>query len=110
MHTESLWAQLEDKMPDELKRAKVESLTVLDVEDLEYLCAIIEAGEHLPEVLARKAGGPYRQLEFTRWAQEELGAAFNLRPKVVEERWDELTSRMLETLGFDPRQRDRAEE
>jgi hypothetical protein len=100
VHTDLLWERTEEKTPDELKQARVQSLAVLDLEELEVLCALVAEGHHIPEVLTRKAAGPYADLELLRFVAEELRQPNTLRPPIVVERWQEMTERAKQTLGF----------
>lgn len=57
MQTEMLWNQIDARLPSELTEARIQQLSVFDIGDFELLLALVSVGNHLPEVLRRKAGG-----------------------------------------------------
>lgn len=109
MHTELLWDRIDAELPPELAAARVQPLTVIDVEDYELLLGLASDGLHLPEVLGKKARSLYRCLGLTRFMHEELHLAVPLlqRPPVLEERWHALGEAM-RTVIFPDEARDQA--
>jgi hypothetical protein len=105
MHTEMLWDQIDARLPDELRAARVQPISVFDIGDFELLLALVSSGHHLPDVLHRKAAGPYRRLEIARFAAEELRADPALRLPVLEERYQTLWEEMLTVLRFSDEER-----
>lgn len=101
MQTEMLWDQIDARLPQGLPAARVEPLSVFDIGDFEFLLALVVAGHHLPDVLGRKASGPYRRLEIGRFAVDELRADPGARLPVLDERYHELWQEMLSVLGFE---------
>jgi hypothetical protein len=101
MQTEMLWDQIDARLPQSLRAARVEPLSVFDIGDFELLLALVVAGHHLPDVLGRKAQGPYRRLEIGRFAVDELRADPDARLPVLDERYNELWQEMLAVLGFE---------
>jgi hypothetical protein len=100
MQTEFLWQRIARQMPPGLQQARVQPLTVLELEELELLCGLVAQGRHMPEVLGHKAASAYAELELNRYVTEELRLPNTVRPPVVEERWREMTARTRQTLGF----------
>lgn len=101
MQTEFLWQRIDEKMPAALTDGRVRPLTVLDLEELEVLCGLVAQGWHMPEVLGRKAEGPYARLELGRFVTEDLHLPNTVRPPIVEERWRDAGQRTRQTLGFE---------
>jgi hypothetical protein len=71
--SELLLDWIDERLPDTLRAARVRPLTLLDIEDLELLMALVEDGFSLVEILRAKNGGPFRQLEFRRFVREAPG-------------------------------------
>jgi hypothetical protein len=97
--TEMLWDQIDARVPRELTTARIQTLSVFDIGDFELLLALVSSGEHLPEVLRRRASGPYRRLEIARFAADELHVDATVRLPVIEERYSALWQEMLEVLS-----------
>ena len=57
-----------------LATARVQPLQLLDIADYERLLGIVEAGVSLPEMLARKAAGPFRERDFAAWLHGDSAA------------------------------------
>jgi hypothetical protein len=100
IQSELLWDRIDAEMPAELRVARVQPLTVLDIGDLELLLGLVHEGHHLPDVLNQKAQGPYRRLDLSRWMIEELHLPQPLlqRPPIIEERWETLGDTMRRIL------------
>jgi hypothetical protein len=65
--TAPLWQYIRESTPNALHQAKVQSLTIVDLEGLEVLCFLIENGFGLHEILADKTKPEYRDLELAIW-------------------------------------------
>jgi hypothetical protein len=102
MQTEILWDRIDERMPDALRRGRVQPLTVLDIGDFELLLGLVAEGHGLPSILARKSAGPYRRLELSRLVVDELHMAppLRTRPLVMNERWDALAQEMRAVFAF----------
>lgn len=100
MQTEILWDEIDARLPQELTAARIQPLSVFDIGDFELLLALVVAGHHLPDVLGRKAAGPYRRLEIARFSADELRVDTAVRLPVIEERYHALWHEMREVLGF----------
>jgi hypothetical protein len=102
MQTEMLWDQIDARMPDGLLAARVQPLTVLDIGDFELLLGLVAAGYAVPDLLRAKHAGPYRRLELSRFAVDDLRLPVPLtaRPPVMNERWDALAAEMYEIFAF----------
>lgn len=101
VHNEILWQRIERRTPTGLRQARVQPLTVLDLEDFELALGLVETGQHLPDCLAAKAAGPYARLELIRWVTEELRLPNTIRPRLLTERWRRLSDQTRVLLGFE---------
>lgn len=102
MQTELLWDQIDSRVPAGLHAARVQPLSVFDIGDFELLLALVERGWHLPEILERKARGPFRRLEIARFAADDLHVDTTaLRLSVIEERYSAIWSEIREVLAFE---------
>jgi hypothetical protein len=103
MQTEILWDRIDSRIPEGLRAAHVQSLTVLDIGDFELLLGLVAEGHVLPSILARKSAGPYRRLELSRFVVDELHlqAPLTTRPPVLNERWEALGEEMRAVFAFD---------
>lgn len=97
--TEHLWALL-DPLPKGLRESRVQTLVIGDLQDLELMMGLAEAGHDLAETLDRRQQGTYSRLEVTRWALEELEASPTTRPQFVLDNWERLRAAMEEALGY----------
>ena len=69
---------------------KVQPLQFLGIEDYERVLGLIEAGQDLPEMLARKIQGAYRERDFAAWLAGDPGAPSNeVRLSILSTRWDQ---------------------
>ena len=87
--TQPLWLYIHSKLKHELQQPKVQPLTILDVEDLELVCALVEEGRAMHEILAAKTQHPWAELELV-WLLLRDPAAprpKQTRPARVEEIW-----------------------
>ena len=96
--TELLWGQIDAMTPPELRVARVGPLCILDIDDFELLLAMGAVGHHLPTLLATWRGGPYRDLDFARFAHQELRIDPALRLPIISDRYEALGRRTRETL------------
>ena len=84
MHTELLAEAIERELPDVLRHdARVQPVTILDIEDLELLVGLVEAGASLIGVLTSKTSGQYQHLEFRRWVAEDSELPTEAAPSVI---------------------------
>jgi len=65
--TSLLWEYIHKELPLALKQQKVQPLTILDLEGLEVLCALVEQGYALHDLLARKTRPEFRYQEAATW-------------------------------------------
>jgi hypothetical protein len=92
------WVQ--DRRPAALKDPAVQPLFIIDIEDLEILAGLIEAGNDLIEMLESWQSGPFGKLELKRWVLEELDTPSTTRAAHTTQRWNEATEGMKQTLGW----------
>ncbi len=70
----ALWKVIDSQTTGLLDQAKVQPLTLLDIEDYEYLCGLIDQGHSLTTILKRKTTPPYHQMELAAWALDDPAA------------------------------------
>jgi hypothetical protein len=98
---EHLWAHIRERIKGRLAQPKVQPPTLLDLEDLEALCGMIEAGHHLPTILESKTRAPYQELELAVWATNAPDApATEDRPTMVEERFERASNDAIAAVDF----------
>jgi hypothetical protein len=95
---EHLYAWVERDRPEALKKPPVRSVVILDLDDLEFLAGLIEQGTPILEIFREREQMHYRELEFTRYALEKLGADYRTRAKFTEEAWERAGELMKNTL------------
>lgn len=100
MQTELLWDQIDARITDPLRQARVEPLNVFDIGDFELLLALVADGQSLTDILRRKSQGRYRRLEISRFAFDELRIDPLLRLPIIEERWNVLWNEARATLDL----------
>lgn len=100
--TQPLWLYIHSKLRGELQQPKVQPLTILDVEDLELVCALVEQGHALHEILARKTQHPWAELELAWWLIRDTAAPHptETRPAYVEETWERAVKRSLAMMDM----------
>jgi hypothetical protein len=100
MQTPNLWGYIRDAQ-DPTKTAslndkRVQPLQVLSIEDFEVLLGLVEAGEKLPVMLARKTHGPFRERDLKAWLHGDKRApAAKCRMSVINQRWQEIGDRLV---------------
>jgi hypothetical protein len=96
-----LWQFIQTGSRELLQQAKVQPLTILDLEDLEQLAGFIEAGHDLPQILAGKTQEGYRQRELAVWVHNDPNAPNDTpRPALVERVWEKAIEKALEMIDF----------
>jgi hypothetical protein len=103
----ALWQYVHSQIKRELMQPKVQPLTILDVEDLETVCGLIEAGHALLDILQAKTRPPYAELELAYWLRYDPAAPREYpRPAYVAANWEraiERTAAMMDmTKGIQP--------
>jgi hypothetical protein len=98
---ELLWDEMVERLPVGLQEARVQTLTLLDLADVEQLAAIIESGQWLPTLLHRKTSGVYGRLDFRRFAFDSPDLPANRHLSMLEDRWHEVVLAAVARLGFD---------
>jgi hypothetical protein len=96
-----LWEYVRRETHGRLDQAKVQPVTLLDLEDLEQLLGLVEAGYALPDLLAGKCAEPYRDRELAVWLNDAPGAPRERpRPALVECNFDAVTERAIKMIDF----------
>lgn len=96
-----LWHHVREKTAGRLDQAKIQPPTLLDLEDLEQLLGLVEAGHELSRLLAGKVAGPYRDLELAVYLNEGIGAPRERpRPASVEASWQAVIERAEAMIDF----------
>jgi hypothetical protein len=101
LQNDLLWQEIKSRLPEGLRRARVQQLTLLDLPDVELIGALVEQGFGLSDLLARKAGSPYAEMDLRRFVYDSPDLPHKIRLSTVEERWIQTMVRITELLGFD---------
>ncbi len=96
--TEPLYDWIEAELPPIYGDARVQSLLVCDPEDLELLLGMVEYGASLTGLLDSRQDGPFRKLEFKRWALEDPTSPGETRPTYALERWERVNRAVRDVL------------
>jgi hypothetical protein len=100
MQTQNLWGYLNEAM-DKAKTAslaepRVQPLQVMDMADYEKLMGLLQAGEDLPALLARKTSGPFRERDLAAWLHGDRAAPSDKpRLSILEERWEAMSDEVI---------------
>jgi hypothetical protein len=99
--TDELWTFIDRESGGRLDQPKVQPLTLLDVEDYDQLCALIEDGHSLYHLLDRKLQPAFRRRELAVWLDHDPGAPGQTQPpNMVKATFDRTTARLLDTADF----------
>lgn len=79
----------------------MQPLTLLDLPDVELLGALVEQGFGLCDLLARKVGSLYAEMDLRRFVYDSADIPSRVRLSTVEERWIQTMLRIAELLGFE---------
>jgi hypothetical protein len=102
---EALANRIREDLRDHLRQPRVQYLTVLDLADLEQLCALVERGHSVAGILERKLGG-YAELDFRRMVHDDPHLDHEARSAGSKRRIGEAFATVAERLGLDPSQLD----
>lgn len=101
MQTTPFWNHLLGRLPDAFGQAKVRPLTLLDPEEFEALCGLVEGGVPLPDLLAMKTAPSYRFLDLRAWLNDDPRAPrLASRPAMIEEAFERSTRRVVAAMNF----------
>jgi hypothetical protein len=109
VQNELIWAWIRRESTGLLNAAKVQPLTLLDIEDYEALMGLVEDGRSLIEILEGKAARPYRDLELAMWLRDDPKRPKDraARPSMIEQAFAQATDRAREYIdlskGLPPR-------
>jgi hypothetical protein len=100
MQTPNLWDYIREAQDPtkttSLNDKRVQPLQVLSIEDFEVLLGLVEAGENLAAMLARKTNGPFRERDLKAWLHgDKRGPPNNRRLTVINQRWKEISDRLV---------------
>lgn len=101
LQNEMLWDEIRDRLSGLLSQPKVQRLTLLDLSEVEQLAALVERGHALVDLIAKKASGPYAELDFRRFVTETPDLPDNVRPSLLDDRWFAEVDRTAEAFGLD---------
>jgi hypothetical protein len=101
LQNELLWDAIKSNLPDIFGDARVQALTLLDLPELEQMTALIEHGHSLADLLARKAAGPYKQLDFRRFVSETADLPNDVRSTLLRDRWESAMVDAAHAFGFE---------
>jgi hypothetical protein len=109
MQTPPLWSYLLSELPDAFQQPRVRPLTLLDPEEYEVLCGLVECGNPLPDLLARKTSDPYRHLDLKAWlADDPQAPRLKRRASMIERAFSATTKRIADGMSFAEPERDAA--
>lgn len=97
---EALANRIRDDLGDHLRQPRVQYLTILDLADLEQLCALVEQGHSVAELLRRKVGG-YAELDFRRMVHDDPHLNHTARSAGSERRIRNAFAMVGERFGLD---------
>jgi hypothetical protein len=81
--------------------ARVQPLTLMDAEDFEQLCGLIEAGTTAPQILAMKTQEQWRERDFAIWLKQDPDAPSDrVRASLVEDIYNRGMERVQEGIDF----------
>lgn len=81
--------------------ARVRPLTLMDAEDFEQFCGLIEAGTPAPVILERKTQEPWRERDFAVWLHDDPEApSHNVRASLVEDIYSRGMDNALKSIDF----------
>jgi hypothetical protein len=96
-----LWNFLLDQLPGAFNQARVRPLTLLDPEEYEVLCGLVESGSPLPDLLTRKTSANYRYLDLKAWlADDPQAPRLRRRTSIIEKAFSETTLRIVDGMEF----------
>jgi hypothetical protein len=95
-----LWDFLDREAVPRLRQAGSEPLTILDAEDFEMLCGLVEGGTLLPALLERKSAPAYARLELKVWLNDDPLAPRPRRPRQLEEAYERLIYGVASAVQF----------
>lgn len=109
MQTPPLWNFLAKQLPDAFRQPRVRPLTLLDPEEYELLCGLVEGGNPLPDLLARKTSEVYRYLDLKAWlADDPQAPRLKRRASRIERAFSEATQRIADGMNFATPEREAA--
>jgi hypothetical protein len=97
-----LWDFLDREAVPRLRQAGSEPLTILDAEDFEMLCGLVEGGKLLPTLLERKSVPAYARFELKAWLDNDPLAPRPRRPHQLEEAYGRLVDGVASAIRFAP--------
>jgi hypothetical protein len=101
MQTPALWNFLYKKLPNAFGQPRVRPLTLLDPEEYEVLCGLVEGGTPLPVLLARKTAEAYRHLDLKAWLADDPEAPrYRARASMIERAFEASTRRIADGMTF----------
>jgi hypothetical protein len=69
--TPMLWGYLRLALPEAFSQPLTRPLTLLDPDDFEILCGLVEDGTPLSDILRRKTADAYRELDLKAWLADD---------------------------------------
>jgi hypothetical protein len=101
IQTPPLWNYLARELPGAFSQARVQPLTILDPEEFELLCGLVEGGRTLPELLAMKTAPAYRHLDLKAWIYDDPQMrGRGRRPTMMEDAFGKVFDRVAEGMNF----------
>ncbi|MFZ0383381.1 MAG: hypothetical protein WCD11_21935 [Solirubrobacteraceae bacterium] len=99
----ALWQHVATNSRGLLKQAGVQPMKLLDIEDYEVLCYLVEKGYGLNDVLAAVTSPQFLHRELAVWLRDDPSAPKDIsgRPKRVVAIWEEAMDAILSSIDFD---------
>jgi hypothetical protein len=95
------WDYLTPRLHEAFSDPRVAPITLLDLEEFEIVAGLIEAGNPLPEILARKTLAGYRHMDFKQWVWNDPRAPRPDKPAtMVQEAFEAAHTRMMRIVDF----------
>ncbi len=102
----ALWDHIDEEARGALQQARVMPLTLLDPEEWELLCGLVEAERPLPELLALKTAEPYARMDFAYWLTRDPRAPREKnRARLLKASFDRAMRDTLAGIDFDAGER-----
>jgi hypothetical protein len=99
--TGPLWEYIDAETAGLLQQAKVQPLTLMDGEDYEALCGLIEQGHSLVALLEAKTAPEYRRRELAAWSQGDPNAPrIDEVATMVSDAWGRTSDRVIASADF----------
>jgi hypothetical protein len=100
--TGPLWHHVKTNARGRLTQPGVQPLKLLDIQDYEALCYLVEKGHGLNDILDAITRPQFVERELAIWLRDDPAAPKNIsgRPKHVVEIWEQAMGRIMGAIDF----------